>query len=252
MRIYYITDELQTKDLSYTVEYYKDGVLVSADTQVETETVQVLEPDTMTVDKTKINLVDKYFGYKLDSATIVPDTVNSGDTIKVYYVTDENQIKELSYTVEYYKDGVKVDADTQIETSIVQVLESDIMTVDKTKINLSNKYVGYKLDKTEPEIIPDEINNGSVIKVYYVRDTFSYSVEYYFNGVIDTSLTDTFTALYGDLIDTYEDKVKTGYRLNKVEILPMTVTENLSNNVIRVYYVTDDAQTKDLRYTVEY
>lgn len=53
-------DDGQTKDLSYTVEYYKDGVKVDADTQTVTKTVQVLEPNTLTVDMSKINTTDKY------------------------------------------------------------------------------------------------------------------------------------------------------------------------------------------------
>ena len=36
--------------------------------------------------------------------TVVPDTVNSGDIIKIDYVFDETQTKELSYTIEFYKD----------------------------------------------------------------------------------------------------------------------------------------------------
>ena len=37
-------------------------------------------------------------------------------------------------------------------------------------INLINKYVGYKFEKTEPETIPNSVESGSVIKVYYVID----------------------------------------------------------------------------------
>ena len=59
----------------------------------------------------RANNNNKYEGYKIDSTNpaTVPDTVDSGTTIKVYYVIDENQTKELSYTVEYYKDNVKVE-----------------------------------------------------------------------------------------------------------------------------------------------
>ena len=66
MKVYYIIDDENTKTLSYTVEYYKDGVIVPGDTQTETLTVQILEPDTIDVRKANINLVDKYVGYRLD------------------------------------------------------------------------------------------------------------------------------------------------------------------------------------------
>ena len=252
MKIYYIIDDLQTKELSYTVEYYKDNVLVSADTEVEKETVQILEDDILDVDKSKINLVDKYFGYKLDSKTVVPDTITTGETIKVYYITDELETKDLSYTVEYYKDGIKVDSDTEVESETVQVLEDDRLAVRVANINMTDKYVGYKFEKVEPGTIPTEVDTGTVIKVYYVKDTFSYTVEYYFNNVKDDSLTENKIALFEEVIDTYTDKVKAGYKLDRVETLPMSITENAANNVIRVYYITDETQTKELSYTVEY
>ena len=189
INVYYVTDESQTKELKYTVEYYKDGEKVTSDTQTEKIEVQVLEPNTITVDKTKINTQDKYEGYKLDenSTGTIPDTVDDGDVIKVYYITDESQTKELKYTVEYYKDGEKVTSDTQIETIEVQVLKPDIISVDKTKINITDKYEGYKLDKISTGTIPDTVNNGDIIKVYYVIDEsqtkeLKYIVEYYKNG----------------------------------------------------------------------
>ena len=105
--------------------------------------IQVLKGITVNVDKTKINTENKYVGYKCDSTnpSPIPDTVNNGDVIKVYYVTDESQRKDLSYTVEYYKDGIKVTEDTQTETVTVQVLEPDTLNVDKTKINVVCKRI---------------------------------------------------------------------------------------------------------------
>ena len=183
-------DDSQTKDLSYTVEYYKDGEKVDTDTQTVTKTVQVLEPNTLTVDKNKINTTNKYYGYKLEKTepAPIPESIEDKGTIKVYYVKDEGKTKDLSYTVEYYKDGVKVDADTQTETKTVQVLEPDTLTVDKSKINTTDKYYGYKLEKTEPAPIPESIEDKGVIKVYYVKDDgqtqpTKYTVRYTIEGV---------------------------------------------------------------------
>ena len=317
IKVYYVIDESQTKELSYTVEYYKDGVLSKEDTQIVKTTVQILEEEKIIVDKTKINTNNKYLGYKLDNTDpeTIPDIVNNGDVIKVYYVLDESQVKTLSYTVEYYKDNVKVENDTQTVKEIVQVLEPDILKVDKTQINTSNKYKGYKLDKTDPEIIPEEVTTGTVIKVYYkvrtdieytveyyyenvldetkteviqnqtygaiiesytdkvitgykletdtapiildeennvikvyyIKDTFEYRVEYYYDGICDNTKTDTLKATYQDIIKTYTDKNITGYKVEKTENLPLTITENPMNNIIRVYHVKDN-----FKYTVEY
>ena len=183
-------DDGQTKDLSYTVEYYKDGVKVDADTQTVTKTVQVLEPNTLTVDRSKINTTDKYYGYKLEKTdpAPIPESIEDKGTIKVYYVKDDGKTKDLSYTVEYYKDGEKVDTDTQTETKTVQVLEPDTLTVNKSKINTTDKYYGYKLEKTEPAPIPESIEDKGVIKVYYVKDDgqtqqTKYTVHYTIEGV---------------------------------------------------------------------
>ena len=137
----------------------------------------------------------------------MPDEVTTGSVIKVYYVTDDGNTKNLSYTVEYYKDNVLVQTDTDVVTTTVQVLQPDTLNVDKAAINMVDKYVGYKFEKVEPTNIPDTVTDGTVIKVYYVRDTFEYSMEYYFNGVIDDTLTDTYTALYNEKINNHVDKV---------------------------------------------
>lgn len=316
INVYYVTDETQTKELSYTVKYYKNGTLVEADTKVVTETKQVLENDELTVKKSEINVTNKYVGYKFDKTnpSVIPDTTQNGgvievyyvkgefeytieyyyngqidksktenskaefesvintypdkketgykldkeenlpltvsedktkNVIRVYYVTDDNQTKTLSYTVEYYKDGVLTD--TEIEKETKQLLDSDTLTVKVNKINTVNKYPGYKFEKTNPSELPEIIEDGGVIKVYYVKDEFSYSVEYYYNGKIDNSKTETSSALFESVIDTYEDKNITGYVLSKVENLPLTISENETKNVIRVYYVKGT-----YKYTVNY
>ena len=184
--VVYTIDEDAKKELSYTVEYYKDGEIVSGDTQTVKTEVQVLQPDTLTVKKEDINTVNKYYGYKFEKTdpTTIPETVSNGDVIKVYYVIDEEAKKELSYTVEYYKDGKIVSGDTQTVKTEVQVLQPDILTVNKDTINTVNKYYGYKFEKTDPTTIPETVSNGDVIKVYYVKRTdLTYTVHYYYNGI---------------------------------------------------------------------
>ena len=249
IRVYYVKDETQTKDLSYTVEYYKNGVKVTEDTQTVKDTVQVLKPDTLTVDKSNINTKDKYVGYKFEKTnpTEIPNTIENGSVIKVYYVTDDNQTKDLYYTVEYYKDGKLVATDTDVEHETKQVLQDNKLTVKNDKINTVDKYVGYKFEKTNPTEIPDTIEHKSIIKVYYVKGTYKYTVNYYYDNVLDKDSTDTFEAKYEDVITTYEQKVKTGYVLDKVTGLDLTISEDESKNVINVYY-----KKAKYSYVVEY
>ncbi len=322
-------DETQTKELSYTVEYYKDGIKQEADTEIEKTTVHVSESDTISVNKAEINTTNKYLGYKLEKTepAQIPDTVENRDVIKVYYTIEEyditydlaggklpngkenpisytvndsfvlempekegytfigwtgsngntpektitiakgttgnkeykanftintytltykvdgeqygevenytygqtitprevpekegysftgwgevpetmparnvvlegsfyvdgTQVKELSYTVEYYKNGIKQESDTEIEKIKVLEYESDEITVNKGKINTEDKYAGYTFEKTEPEIIPEKVMTGAVIKVYYTANTNTkYIVEHYKQNILDNDYT---------------------------------------------------------------
>ena len=241
IKVYYVFDESQTKELSYTVEYYKNGKKVENDTQVEVATVHVLEPNTLQVNQDKINTENKYVGYKLEKTNpeTIPSEINNGGIIKVYYILDDGQTKTLTYTVNYYKDGNLVKEDTETIYETKQVLESDTLTVKAEEINIKDKYVGYKFVKTNPELIPEVIENKGVIDVYYEKDTFTYEVRYYFNRVLDESLTEKGTALYGDKITSYTDKVKEDYTLETVENLPLVISEDESKNIINVYYKID-------------
>ena len=241
IKVYYVFDKTQTKELSYTVEYYKNGKKVENDTQVEVATVHVLEPNTLQVNQDKINTENKYVGYKLEKTNpeTIPSEINNGGIIKVYYILDDGQTKTLTYTVNYYKDGNLVKEDTETIYETKQVLESDILTVKSKEINIKDKYVGYKFVKTNPELIPEVIENKGVIDVYYEKDTFTYEVRYYFNRELDESLTEKGTALFGDKITSYTDKVKEDYTLETVENLPLVISEDESKNIINVYYKID-------------
>ena len=192
-------DDSQTKDLSYTVEYYKDGVKVDADTQTETKTVQVLEPNTLTVDMSKINTTDKYYGYKLEKTdpAPIPESIEDKGTIKVYYVKDDSQTQPTKYTVRYTIEGVEQENDkievegsawVNDEPAMIAIAEGGIPTP-------SNKYNGYKLDPANPEYpaAGTPVESGSEYTVNYVKRTdLSYTVHYY--------LKDTTTKLADDKV----------------------------------------------------
>ena len=322
IRVYYVKDESQKKNVTYTVKYFKDGTEVTEDQQTKTDTVWVNASSNMTVDKTAINTTDKYVGYKLDTSATgtIPDTVTDGDVINVYYVKDTSQTRGVSFTVEYYKDGVKDDSKTETFTNNIWV-NDDVQPVDATKINVTDKFgAGYKFEKTDPATIPATIADNGVIKVYYVAkefkytvkyvlegtdteltagytksatyatevgadkkdiegytvvdadkkltigsdesqnvlvieyraNTYGYSVEYYYDGVKDESATLNKSAQFNTKVNSYDPGEKTGYKFEKTENLPLTITTDASKNVIKVYYVKDSSQTKNVTYTVKY
>ena len=235
LNIYYDIDPTQVRNINYTVEYYKDGTKVEGDTEIETQTVQELGPYILTVDKSKINLLNKYVGYKLDSEnTEIPDTIEDNGVIRVYYIKDN-----FDYSVEYYYDGIKDNEKTETKQAEYQ---STVSTYTDKNIT------GYKLDRADgiPLTITENADNN-VIKVYYVKDNFNYTVEYYYDGVKDNEKTETKQAEYQSTVSTYTDKNITGYKLDRADGIPLTITENADNNVIKVYYVKDN-----FNYKVEY
>ena len=93
IKIYYVKDGTQVTELSYTVKYYQDNKIVTADTQTVTEKVWVNSGiATLTVKKDEINLTDKYVGYVLDTVKTaeIPDEIVNGGVISIYYISDEN------------------------------------------------------------------------------------------------------------------------------------------------------------------
>jgi len=223
INVYYVKDEF-----NYSVEYYYDNVIDEDKTENYTRTyLDVIE-----------NYTDKVItGYKLDKTENLPLTITEIETnnvIKVYYVKDE-----FNYSVEYYYDGIRNDSKTENYTgTYLDVIETYTDKVIK----------GYKFDKHENlPLTITEIETNNVIKVYYVKDEFNYSVEYYYDGIRNDSKTESYTGTYLDVIETYVDKVITGYKLEKEENLPLTISEKVEDNVIKIYYVKNI-----FNYRVEY
>ena len=69
-----------------------------------------------------------------------------------------------------------------------------------------------------------------------MKDSFNYTVEYYYNNVKDDTKTETGSAEYQSIIENYTDKKLDGYEFDKTENLPLTISENPLNNTIKVYY----------------
>ena len=241
IHVFYIPDQTLRKELKYTVEYYKDGVLVEEDTQHETESVQILQPDLITVHKENINTTNKYENYVFDytSPRNIPDQVETDSTIKIYYV----RRSDLQYTVHYKEQGTnKIIAEDKV---VKNQTYGD--TVEETAIDIK----GY--DKVNPITAEIVITTGAnEYTFYYNRSKFKYTVEHYYENIIDDSKTDTIEATYLDEITTYTEKPKVGYMVDRAEGTPLIISANEDENVIKVYYEKDPSQTKTLKYTVNY
>ena len=275
LNIYYTVDADQTKELSYTVEYYRDGVLMSQDTQVEKTTVQWLQPDTMTVNKSKINTTNKYVAYVLDTANTaeIPNEIASGSVIKVYYKRD---LEKTGYTIEYYYDGARDDAATEL----VEVDTGHIVTESEVseRVTAHNKD-NYKLLRvTNTPLVAVEDMEGNIIRVYYIKKTVgpggedidkdktAYTIEYYYEGVRDNDRTLLVNVNKGQVITDSDiaanitANTKEGYKLLMTTNTPLTVTEDVNSNIIRIYYIKskvigpdgEEIENNKVGYSVEY
>lgn len=157
------------------------------------------------------------------------------------WVKDDNQTQDTKYTVKYTIEGVEQTADKLEVTGTAWINDNPakIAIAEGGIPAPANKYAGYKLDSSNPTYpaAGTEVNSGSVYTVNYVKDSFEYKVEYYYNGKIDNSKTETKSAEFGSEIKTYTGKAITGYKLDKTENLPLTVSADSSKNIIKVYYV---------------
>ena len=267
IKVYYDIDDTQVKDLKYTVRYFKDGVLQEKDTVNKTKTVHVLESNYINVDLNEINTTNMYTGYKFDHSkpAVIPASVETGTVIDIYYVKDDSQKVEVKYTVEYYVDGVKQENDTKVVTDRIWVNAEKKLNVKKEEINTTNKYTGYKFDHSDPETIPNVVADGTVIKIYYVKDDsqkveVKYTVEYYVDGVKqenDTKVvTDRIWVNAEKKLNVKKEEINTtnkytGYKFDHSdpETIPNVVADG---TVIKIYYVKDDSQKVEVKYTVEY
>ena len=250
--IYYVKDDSQKVEVKYTVEYYVDGVKQENDTQVGRKDIWVNATKELEVNPNHINTTNKYTGYKFDHSDpeTIPNVVADETVIKIYYVKDDSQKVEVKYTVEYYIDGVKQENDTKVDAKNIWINATKELEVNANYINTTNKYVGYKFDHSEPETIPSVVADGTVIKIYYVKDDsqkveVKYTVEYYKDGMLQENDTRVITdnvwvnddkvlAVNVDEINTVNKYKGYSFKNTNPEIIPEVINDG---GVIKVYYV---------------
>ena len=140
----------------------------------------------------------------MDTSTVENIKITEiGNVLNIYYIKDSTKTKTISYTVEYYKDGVLQENDTQVESIEVHILDGDTLEVDQTKINVTDKYAGYEFKESNPERIPNIAVNGEVIKIYYVakigRITVNHIDKNDPTNILETELKE---GKYGETIET--------------------------------------------------
>jgi|GEM_PF-5915198 len=161
----------------------------------------------------------------------------AGDT-KVEVIFEEDP-HYYSYVIEYYFDDV---LDGALTTTVAGIQGGT--EIDEEDIDTDTNQGGYDLDFIDglPFTIED---NDQVVKVYYVTPPdepsyYTYEVEYYYDGVQDTSKNMTFEDILEDteiaIEDIDTDTNKGDYDLQTVSGVPFTIIDN--DQIVKVYYIT--------------
>ena len=180
---------------------------------------------------------------------ITPEKAEIGDKI-LYTITVKNTgtvtLKNILVADEMLEIEAEIDVlkinETKTLTETYEVTKTDIDRALENEGIITNIAIA-TYAKEDEIVLEKEDEANAEIKMEY-----NYTVEYYYDGEKDTTKTDTIEATYQDVISTYTDKNITGYKLEKAENLPLTVSEVETNNVIKVYYV----KRTDLSYAVNY
>ena len=234
----YVPDLSVTKTLYYYVHHDVGGFVRDTDTY----SVEVW----IAADN-RLAIVDgsfdprTYTGYKFSHAipeqSNIGDDVANGTIITLYYVKDDTQTKDVSYTVEHIVNGKVQGTFTYTQTVWIND-PSEIIVEAGTVAPIS--IGGYRFSSISQSVEDGQkLPSGTVITLFYEKDIFKYTVEYYYDGVLDAGKTESGEAIYETVIETYIDKLIAGYALDKVEGAPLTVGYDVENNIIRVYYATD-------------
>lgn len=129
----FTVDSDQTKDLSATVDYALSGVF-QVDEHVDLkDTVQVLEPDTLS---TAGVTAKEFAGWTLDSITIndddevesLPAVVNDGDRVVYHYVADTSALSVSNYSGVYDGESHGITVNGLIEGDVVSYSVSNSFT----------------------------------------------------------------------------------------------------------------------------
>ncbi|WP_243274541.1 doubled motif LPXTG anchor domain-containing protein, partial [Enterocloster bolteae] len=241
-------DEEQTKDLSYTVQHVVNGEV--KDTLTEESTVQVLQPDMLVRNET-LEADRKYEGYVksgvayADGSAVEGTEIANGATIIVSYEVDEEQTKDLSYTVQHVVNGEVKAIFTEELT--VQVLQPDMLVRNET-LEADQNYEGYVKSKVTYEdgslVNGNEIANKSVLVVGYEVDKNGDKIPDKYQTIFkyeSADLTKGTVSIITEEVHTFKDD--NGNYIEKTPISPDGAVATATGNNAFEYWT--DNETKD-------
>ena len=155
--------------------------------------------------------------------------------IKGHFTANTN----TEYKVEHYLE------DLDGKTFTLKDTEKLAGTTDTTATATPKQYPGFTYDSTVEGTKTSGTITGDgklVLKLYYTRNTYKYTVHYFYNGVEDKDKADEFEALYEEKINEYTIKNQGRYTEYNKESSNRTKEALLvigtGSNYINVYYGT--------------
>ena len=150
---------------------------------------------------------------------------------------------DTKYRVEHYLENLNDEGFTLEEGK-------DYAATTDTKVTAEPKeYPGFTFDSTVVGTKTEGIVTGDgqlVLKLYYVRATYTYTIHYFYNGVEDEGKQEgPFQAKFGEKVNSYRDKSEEG-KYTQYGITSSNKTEEAilvigtGENFINVYYGTPE------------
>ena len=185
------------KTYQYKVNYYKDSFENKPFKTDTREAVNGTVIDIYNVEKDKY-LTEAGVGYEFNSIDPVSITITNDGSIKEINVL--YTLKKFSYMVNYYKDGIALFTIDEDNISYGTKVNPVDYYLDLTDTSILNRYKleGYRLDSvnTDKNIITID-SNDKAINIYYVKDNFNFTVDYWFDGIKNNNLSKNGNAEYG-------------------------------------------------------
>ena len=150
---------------------------------------------------------------------------------------------DTKYRVEHYLENLNDEGFTLEEGK-------DYAATTDTKVTAEPKeYPGFTYDSTVEGTKTEGVITGDgqlVLKLYYVRATYTYTIHYFYNGVEDEGKQEgPFQAKFGEKVNSYRDKSEKG-KYTQYDITSSNKTEEAilvigtGENFINVYYGTPE------------
>ncbi|HNQ21336.1 MAG TPA: InlB B-repeat-containing protein, partial [Bacteroidales bacterium] len=273
----YTANWMANTDTTYTVEHYQENI-DGTYTVFETENL-VGETDTIVTATVKT-----YEGYTENTThtdRVISGTITSDGNLilKVYYSRNEYNLTLIPganvQSVEGQGnsglgDGVQLQpvalapVPGTVQATFKFGQNVDINSVLQTETGYTITFEKWESDNTG--LLPNNTNQTTSItmpkgditltaKAIRTINNYNYTVEYYYDNVINNTATITESAEFASVI-TYPsagapEKLILGYELdltkgtNGVQGSPLTITEIEGNNIIKVYY-------KEIIYSIDY